>query len=245
MRHIALAPRGWFRASIEWQRAQRRRASWTTPRRVVAKVEWHPGELFPRVGFIVTNLRSKSKNVVGFYNKCGTCEQSIKEGKGAIKWTRLSCRSFTANAVRLQLHALAYNLGNFLRTLAIPEPIAELRWSTESLPCDHRPRRRQHERPANAGPGKTTGDLSPFDRASGFQRARPADAGAIRDERTTWLAQRPERQPESSGVGSKTMGICGIPVYPTAPALRCFPQRKRNRHACRLARTLLRSPNDE
>ena len=47
----------------------------------------------------------------------------IKEGKGAIKWTRLSCRSFAANAVRLQLHALAYNLGNFLRTLATPEPI--------------------------------------------------------------------------------------------------------------------------
>jgi hypothetical protein len=108
-----------------------RAASWTTPRRVVAKVEWHPGELFPRVGFIFTNLRSKSKNVVGFYNKRGTCEQWIKEGKGAIKWTRLSCRSFTANAVRLQLHDLAYNPGNFLRTLAIPEPIAE--WSLTTL----------------------------------------------------------------------------------------------------------------
>jgi Transposase DDE domain group 1 len=88
-------------------------SSWTRPRRVVAKVEWHPGELFARVGFIVT--------------KRGTCEQWIKEGKGAIKWTRLSCRSFDANAVRLQLHALAYNLGNFLRTLATPEPIQD--WS--------------------------------------------------------------------------------------------------------------------
>jgi Transposase DDE domain group 1 len=106
-------------------------ASWARPRRVVAKVEWHPGELFPRVGFIVTNLRQASKNVVGFYNKRGTCEQWIKEGKGAVKWTRLSCRSFNANAVRLQLHALAYNLGNFLRTLATPEPIAE--WSLTTL----------------------------------------------------------------------------------------------------------------
>jgi hypothetical protein len=52
-------------------------------------------------------------------------------GKGAIKWTRLSCRSFNANAVRLQLHALAYNLGNFLRTLATPEAIKE--WSLTSL----------------------------------------------------------------------------------------------------------------
>lgn len=31
-------------------------ASWDKARRVVAKVEWHQGELFPRVGFIVTNL---------------------------------------------------------------------------------------------------------------------------------------------------------------------------------------------
>jgi Transposase DDE domain group 1 len=44
---------------------------------------------------------------------------------------RLSCRSFNANAVRLQLHALAYNLGNFLRTLATPESMAE--WSLTSL----------------------------------------------------------------------------------------------------------------
>jgi hypothetical protein len=61
-------------------------------------------------------LARPAANVVAFYNKRGTCEQWIKEGKGAIRWTRLSCRSFAANAVRLQLHALAYNLGNFLRT---------------------------------------------------------------------------------------------------------------------------------
>ena len=105
--------------------------SWTKPRRVIAKVEWHPGELYPRVGFIVTNLSRPAERVVAFYNKRGTCEQWIKEGKGAIKWTRLSCRTFAANAVRLQLHALAYNLGNFLRTLATPEPIKD--WSLTSL----------------------------------------------------------------------------------------------------------------
>ena len=99
--------------------------SWKKPRRVIAKAEWHPGELYPRVGFIVTNMLRPAKNVVAFYNKRGTCEQWIKEGKGAIKWTRLSCRSFAANAVRLQLHALAYNLGNFLRTLAMPESIKD------------------------------------------------------------------------------------------------------------------------
>ena len=105
--------------------------SWNKPRRVVAKVEWHPGELYPRVGFIVTNLARPAERVVAFYNQRGTCEQYIKEGKGAIKWTRLSCRTFAANAVRLQLHVLAYNLGNFMRTLALPK-MAEP-WSLTSL----------------------------------------------------------------------------------------------------------------
>jgi hypothetical protein len=99
-----------FYASFSYQ-AQ----SWKKPRRVVAKVEWHPGELYPRVGFIITNLVRPAERVVTFYNQRGSAEQWIKEGKGAIKWTRLSCRTFAANAVRLQLHALAYNLGNFGR----------------------------------------------------------------------------------------------------------------------------------
>ena len=72
--------------------------SWTKPRRVIAKVEWNSGELYPRVGFIVTNMSRPAEWVVAFYNKRGTCEQWIKEGKGAIKWTRLSYRTFAANA---------------------------------------------------------------------------------------------------------------------------------------------------
>jgi len=66
-----------------------RAQSWKAPRRVVAKVEWHPGELYPRVCFIVTNLPRPAERVVGFYNQRGTCEQWIKEGKNALKWTRL------------------------------------------------------------------------------------------------------------------------------------------------------------
>ena len=99
--------------------------SWIESRRVVVKVEWHPGELYPRVGFIVTNMTRPAERVVAFYNKRGTAEQWIKEGKNAIKWTRLSCCSFAANAVRLQLHALAYNLANFMRTLALPEAVKQ------------------------------------------------------------------------------------------------------------------------
>jgi hypothetical protein len=82
---------------------------WAERRRVVAEVEWNPGELHPRFGFIVTNMARPAENVIAFCNKRGTCEQSIKEGKGVIKW------AFAANAVRHQLHALAYNLANFLR----------------------------------------------------------------------------------------------------------------------------------
>ena len=90
-----------------------------------SKVEWHPGELVPRVGFIVTNLSRPTKRVVAFYRGITvvTAEQHIKEGKNAINWTRLSCRKFRNNAVRLQLHALAYNLGNFMRTLALPKEV--------------------------------------------------------------------------------------------------------------------------
>ena len=113
-------------ASFGYQ-AQSRKKS----RRVVAKVEWHPGELCPRVGFVVTNLIRPAERLVAFYNQRGTAEQWIKEGKGAIKWTRLSCRTFAANTVRLQLHVLAYNLGNFVRTLAMPK-VAEP-WSLTSL----------------------------------------------------------------------------------------------------------------
>ena len=79
----------------------------------------------------MTNLRRPAKKVVAFYNGRGTAEQWIKEGKHAVKWTRLSCTTFRANAVRLQLHALAYNLANFLRTLALPRAVAD--WSLTSL----------------------------------------------------------------------------------------------------------------
>jgi len=76
-------------------------------------------------------LARPAQRVVAFYNQRGTAEQSIKEGKGAINWTRLSCRTFAANTVRLQLHALTYNLGNFMRTLAMPR--AAEPWSLTSL----------------------------------------------------------------------------------------------------------------
>ncbi len=105
--------------------------SWKTARRVVAKVEHHPGELFPRVGFIVTNLTLPSRAVVRFYNNRGTAEQWIKEGKQAVKMTRLSCHRFRSNEVRLWLTIIAYNLGNLWRRLVLPQRIGN--WSLTSL----------------------------------------------------------------------------------------------------------------
>jgi hypothetical protein len=70
---------------------------------VVAKVEFHFGELFPRVSFIVTNLKTDSRAVVRFYNRRGTAEQWIREGKQAFKMTRrhglTGCRSRSGSKV--------------------------------------------------------------------------------------------------------------------------------------------------
>jgi hypothetical protein len=105
-------------------------ASWKMPRQVVAKVEFHFGELFPRVGFIVTNPEADSRAVVRFYKR-GTAEQWIKEGKQAVKMTRLSCHRFRSNEVRLWLSVISYNLGNLWRRLVLPQRIGS--WSLTSL----------------------------------------------------------------------------------------------------------------
>ena len=98
---------------------------------MVAKVEWHKDELFPRIGFIVTNLGGRAARVTRFYNQRGTAEQCIKEGKLALNWTRLSCHDFDDNQARLRLFALAYNLGNFLRRLALPASVKH--WTLTTL----------------------------------------------------------------------------------------------------------------
>ena len=131
--HLLTRPVGrpTFKPKVFYESFSYQAQSWDHSRRVVAKVEWHQGELFPRVGFILTNMTAWSRKVVHFYNQRGTAEQWIKEGKYAVKWTRLSCRSFRDNQARLQLFALAYNLGNFLRRLALPKPVKH--WSLTTL----------------------------------------------------------------------------------------------------------------
>ena len=48
-----------------------------------------------------------------------------------MKWTKLPCRRFKDNAARLQLFALAYNLANALRQLALPRSIRS--WTLTTL----------------------------------------------------------------------------------------------------------------
>jgi hypothetical protein len=100
-----------------------RAGSWDCARRVVVTIAWHAGELFPGVGFLVTNLKWRARKVVRFYNARGTAEQWRKEGNNAVTWTKRPWRRFKDHAARLQLFALAYNLANFLRQLVLPKPI--------------------------------------------------------------------------------------------------------------------------
>jgi hypothetical protein len=97
--------------------------SWTKPRRMIVKVEWHPGELSSPRRLHRDQHEPPGRTGRRLLQQARHCRVVDQGRQGAIKWTRLSCRMFATNAVRLQLHALAYNLGNFLRTLATPEPI--------------------------------------------------------------------------------------------------------------------------
>jgi hypothetical protein len=89
--------------------------SWNKPRRVVAKIEWHFGELFPRYNFVATNSRLPAAKVVKVYNGRGNIENRIKEGKNTLRWDKTSCHRFSANEARLKMGFLAYNMLHLIR----------------------------------------------------------------------------------------------------------------------------------
>ena len=89
--------------------------TWDREHRVVAKIEWHEGELFPRIGFIVTNSKLPAGKVVKVYNGRGDVENRIKEGKNTLRWDKTSCHRFAANRARLLMGVLSYNLLHMLR----------------------------------------------------------------------------------------------------------------------------------
>ena len=112
--------------------------SWDKGRCVIAKIEWHLGALFPKIGFIVTNRPMEPDRVVRFYNQRGIAEQHIKEGKYAFRWTSLSCRKFRDNEARLQLHTLAYNLATFIRVIMIQARTEQKRQDRSARCADKR-----------------------------------------------------------------------------------------------------------
>jgi len=95
--------------------------TWPHPRRILAKIEHWPEELFPRVGFLVTNdEHCTAEEGTRFYNGRGRAEQILHEGKSALSWDRLSCHKFRPNRVRLALRVLAYTLAHLVREFGMP-----------------------------------------------------------------------------------------------------------------------------
>jgi len=93
--------------------------TWRQPLRVLVKAQVGPEGLNRR--FVVTNRRGDPQRLFDFYEGRGQAENYIKELKNQFKADRLSCSRFAANAFRLVLFALAYQLVNlFRRCLANP-----------------------------------------------------------------------------------------------------------------------------
>ena len=94
--------------------------SWSHQRRVCYKAEHTAAGTNLR--FLVSNLKGRSASVFSFYNDRGECENRIEEFKNGFAADRLSCHRFRANAFRLLLHSLAYNLVNLFR-LQLPSSL--------------------------------------------------------------------------------------------------------------------------
>ena len=96
-----------------------RAGSWSHQRRICYKAEHTAAGTNLR--FLITNCAGRASQVFAFYNDRGECENRIEEFKNGFRADRLSCHRFLANAFRLLLHGLAYNLVNFFR-LQLPQP---------------------------------------------------------------------------------------------------------------------------
>ncbi len=93
--------------------------SWEKPRRVVCRIAWHESELFPRIGFVVTNSRISVEKVIKLYHRRAEIENRIKEGKNTLRWDKTSYHRFESNEARLKMGLLAYNLLHLLRKFYI------------------------------------------------------------------------------------------------------------------------------
>jgi len=99
--------------------------SWPYPRRVVCKIEKPANQIIHMNTFIVTNMGLAPEQIIKFYCNRGRMENFIKEGKSGFDFASVSSRSEVVNANRLQVHALAYNIFNWFRRLALPKELCK------------------------------------------------------------------------------------------------------------------------
>ena len=119
--------------AIEYGEFEYQAGSWSHPRRVVFKVEKPYGQMIHLFTFIVTTMEMAPYQVIQFYCGRGKMENFIKEGKRGFGFSSVSSHSRVVNANRLQVHALAYNLFNWFRRLALSANMRKQRIDTIRL----------------------------------------------------------------------------------------------------------------
>ena len=119
--------------AVEYGEFDYQAGSWSHPRRVVFKVEKPYGQMVHLFTFIVTTMEMEPYQVIQFYCGRGKMENFIKEGKSGFDFSSVSSHSRVVNANRLQVHALAYNLFNWFRRLALSANMRKQRIDTIRL----------------------------------------------------------------------------------------------------------------
>lgn len=119
--------------AVEYGEFEYQAGSWSRPRRVVFKIEKPHGQITHLYTFIVTTMEAEPYQVIQFYCGRGKMENFIKEGKSGFDFSSVSSRSRVVNANRLQVHALAYNLFNWFRRLALSANMRKQRIDTIRL----------------------------------------------------------------------------------------------------------------
>ena len=107
--------------------------SWSYERRVVCKVEKPENQMVYMYTFVVTNMDSSPGYLIKFYCKRGLMENFIKESKTGFDFASVSSHTRIVNANRLQVHALAYNIFNWFRRLALSANMRKQRIDTVRL----------------------------------------------------------------------------------------------------------------
>ena len=103
---------------------------WPYERRVVCKVEKPENQMVYMYTFVVTNMDSSPEYLIKFYCKRGRMENFIKESKSGFDFASVSSHARIVNANRLQVHALAYNIFNWFRRLALSANMRKQRIDT-------------------------------------------------------------------------------------------------------------------